>query len=56
VTRHNDVSGLFVGAPVVIVGSGVERVVQIDLTAGEKKALQSSVAHVRDLVDAMDRS
>jgi malate dehydrogenase len=50
------VSGLFVGVPVIIGGGGVERVVQIDLTEAEKKALQSSVAHVRDLVDAIDRS
>jgi malate dehydrogenase len=50
------VNGLFLGVPVVIGGGGVERVVQVDMTAAEKKALQSSVAHVRDLVDAMDRS
>jgi malate dehydrogenase len=42
--------------PVVIGGGGVERVVQIDLTAAEKETLQSSVAHVRDLVDAINKS
>jgi malate dehydrogenase len=49
------VNGLFAGVPVVIGGGGVERIVQIDLTAAEKKAFESSVAHVRELVDAMDK-
>jgi malate dehydrogenase len=49
------VNGLFAGVPVVIGGGGVERIVQIDLTAAEKKAFESSVAHVRELVEAMDK-
>ncbi|HUA33096.1 MAG TPA: malate dehydrogenase [Candidatus Binataceae bacterium] len=48
-------SGLFAGVPVVIGAGGVEKVVQIDLTAAEKKAFDSSVAHVRELIDAMDK-
>jgi malate dehydrogenase len=50
------VNGLFAGVPVVIGGGGVERIVQIDLTPAEKKAFDSSVAHVRELVDAMDKA
>ncbi len=50
------VNGLFAGVPVVIGGGGVERIVQIDLTAAEKKAFDSSVAHVRELVEAMDKA
>ena len=49
------VNGLFAGVPVVIGGGGVERIVQIELTAAEKKAFESSVAHVRELVEAMDK-
>ena len=49
------VNGLFAGVPVVIGGGGVERIVQIDLTAAEQKAFESSVAHVRELVEAMDK-
>ena len=49
------VNGLFAGVPVVIGGGGVERILQIDLTAAEKKAFESSVAHVRELVEAMDK-
>ena len=47
--------GLFAGVPVVIGAGGVEKVIQIDLTAAEKKAFDSSVAHVRELIDAMDQ-
>jgi len=49
------VKGLFAGVPVVIGGGGVERIMQIDLTAAEKKAFESSVAHVHELVEAMDK-
>jgi malate dehydrogenase len=49
------VHGLFAGVPVVIGADGVQRVVEIDLTAAEKAAFDSSVAHVRELVEAMDK-
>ena len=49
------VNGLFAGVPVIIGGEGVERIVTIDLTAAEKKAFESSVAHVKELVEAMDK-
>jgi malate dehydrogenase len=49
------VKGVFAGVPVVIGAGGVERVVEIELTAEEKKAFDSSVAHVQELVAAMDK-
>jgi malate dehydrogenase len=49
------VNGLYAGVPVVIGGGGVEKIVQIELTAAEKKAFEASVAHVRELVEAMDK-
>ena len=49
------VKGLYAGVPVIIGGEGVERIVTIDLTAAEKKAFESSVAHVKELVEAMDK-
>jgi malate dehydrogenase len=49
------VEGLFAGVPVVIGAGGVERVIEIQLTAAEKTAFDGSVAHVRELVDAMDK-
>ena len=49
------VRGLYAGVPVVLGAGGVERVVEIELTAAERKAFESSVAHVRELVEAMDK-
>ena len=50
------VNGLYAGVPVVIGGGGVEKVIEIELTAAEKKAFESSVGHVRELVEAMDKA
>jgi malate dehydrogenase len=44
---------LYVGVPVVLGASGVERVVEIDLTADERAALDRTAASVRSLVAAM---
>ncbi|HZP44846.1 MAG TPA: malate dehydrogenase [Candidatus Binataceae bacterium] len=49
------VKGLYAGVPVIIGGGGVEKIVEIELTAAEKRAFESSVAHVRELVEAMDK-
>src|SRR5690348_13714215 len=44
------VRGLYVGVPVVIGASGVERIVEIALDHGEKAAFDKSVAAVRELI------
>jgi malate dehydrogenase len=44
------VDGLYVGVPVVIGAGGVERVMEIELSAEERKLFEESVSHVRDLV------
>jgi malate dehydrogenase len=49
------VKGLYAGVPVIIGSGGVEKIVPIDLTDAEKSAFASSVNHVRELVDAMDK-
>jgi len=46
------VRGLYIGVPVVIGAGGVERIVEIQLSASEKKAFDNSVAAVRGLVKA----
>jgi malate dehydrogenase len=43
---------LYIGVPCVIGGKGVERIVEIDLTAEEKAMLENSAAAVRELVEA----
>ena len=49
------VRGLYVGVPVVIGAKGIERIIQIDLNATEKKAFKASVAAVRTLVNVVKR-
>ncbi|TLN05294.1 malate dehydrogenase, partial [bacterium] len=46
------ISGYFMGVPVIIGSGGVEKVIELDLTAQEKQALRNSFEHVRELVDA----
>ena len=46
------VKNLYVGAPVVIGAKGVERVVELKLSAAEKKMLDKSVGAVKGLVEA----
>ena len=42
---------LYLGVPVVIGGRGVEKVIEIKLTAEEKAMLDKSAAAVRELID-----
>ena len=49
------VNGFYVGVPAIIGGGGVERVVEIELTAAERQALDVSVSHVRELVEAAQK-
>jgi malate dehydrogenase len=49
------VSDLYVGVPVVIGKNGVEKIVEIDLTADEHKAFLNSADAVRGLVDAVKK-
>jgi len=44
------VKGYYMGVPVVIGSGGVERVIKVDLLAGEKKALKQSLTDVKKLV------
>lgn len=47
------VNGLYAGVPVKLGAGGVEQVIEVDLTAGEKAALMKSASSVQELVDAM---
>jgi len=49
------VKGLYVGVPVVIGAGGVEKIVEIELNAAEKKEFNKSVDAVRGLVDVVKR-
>ncbi len=44
------VGGYFVGVPCVLGSRGVEKVIEIQMDAGEKKLMDESISHVKDLV------
>ncbi|MCY4447243.1 MAG: malate dehydrogenase [Chloroflexi bacterium] len=47
------IDGIYMGVPVILGAGGVERVVELDLTADEKALLEKSADGVRELVDVM---
>jgi len=49
------VQGYYFCVPVLIGAGGVEKVIEIDLTQAEREAFDVSLAHVKELVGAMDR-
>ena len=51
-TGQYGIKDLYVGVPVVIGAGGVERIVEIELNAGEKAAFEKSCGAVRELIDA----
>lgn len=48
-------NGSWVGLPVKLGSKGVEQILQFKLSAPERKALEKSAAHVRELCEACDR-
>jgi malate dehydrogenase len=46
------VKDMFVGVPIVIGAGGVERIVEVKFSGGEKAMFEKSVASVQGLVDA----
>jgi malate dehydrogenase len=51
--KEYGVGGYYVGVPVVLGTKGVERIIELELTAEEKAAFQKSVDAVKELVKAM---
>jgi len=51
--KEYGVGGYYVGVPVILGASGVERVIELELTSDEKAAFQKSVNAVKELVAAM---
>jgi len=49
------VNGYYFCVPVVIGAGGVEKVIDINLNAADKKAFDESLNHVKDVVQAMNR-
>jgi malate dehydrogenase len=49
------VNGYYFCVPVQIGAGGVEKIIDIGLSAADKKAFDESLNHVKDIVQAMDR-
>ena len=49
------VKGYYFCVPVVIGAGGVEKIIDINLSAADKTAFDESLKHVKDIVQAMDR-
>ncbi len=50
------VGGYFVGVPCVLGATGVERVIEVDLDAGERTLMDESVSHVKELVEIVSKT
>ncbi|MCH2172330.1 malate dehydrogenase [Myxococcota bacterium] len=48
------VDGLYVGVPCVLGANGVERIVEVEMNADERKLFDASVEHVKTLVDQIE--
>ena len=48
------IQGLFVGVPCKLGLNGIEEIIEFDLTADEKTALQKSADHVKEVCDIVD--
>jgi malate dehydrogenase len=48
------VDGLYVGVPCVLGAGGVERVIEVEMNAEERKLFDASVEHVRSLVEQIE--
>jgi malate dehydrogenase len=46
---------LYMGVPIIIGAEGMERVVEIELSADEKKMLETSATAVRELIQAASK-
>ena len=48
--------GFFMGVPTIIGGGGIEKILEIELSAAEKEMLAKSVASVKSVVDVVKKS
>ena len=48
------ISDLFIGVPVILGRNGVERIIELELTADERRQLEASAVAVRQGVDELN--
>ncbi len=54
--REYGVGGYFVGVPCVLGTDGVEKIIEVDLDAGETELMNESISHVKDLVKVVQET
>ena len=52
--KEYGVGGYYVGVPVILGAGGVERIIELELTAQERADFDKSIAAVKELVTAMN--
>lgn len=53
--KEYNVGGYFVGVPAVLGKTGVEKIIELNLNADERREFDASVSHVKHLVDKVDK-
>jgi len=53
--KEYGVGGYFVGVPCVLGTKGMEKVIEVELDADERKMLDTSIAHVKELVEVAQK-
>ena len=53
--KEYGIGGHFVGVPCLLGSRGLEKVIELELTADEAQAFATSVQHVKELVAAVDK-
>jgi malate dehydrogenase len=53
--KEYGVGGFYVGVPVILGSNGVEKIIELNLTAQEKADMQKSIDAVKELVGAMGK-
>ena len=53
--KEYGVGGYFVGVPCVLGSKGMEKVIEVELDADERKMLDTSIAHVKELVEVAQK-
>jgi malate dehydrogenase len=54
--KEYGVGGYFVGVPCVLGAGGVERVIEIELAPQERPLMDTSIAHVKELVEVVRKT
>ena len=52
--KEYGVGGYYVGVPIILGAQGVERIIELELTAAERADFQKSIGAVKELVAAMN--